>query len=488
MSRQDVSVKIGAEFIGAKAFNAADKAIQKLAKQAAAAFLGGSILNFGKNSVKAFYESERAATSLRQTLTNLGLAFDVSKTENYIKSLSRATGVLDDELVPAYNRLIIATKDSAKAQQILSTAIDVSKGTGKDLESVTSALAKAYLGNTTALQKLGVGLSANELKAGGFDNALQALSNNFYGQAAAAAESYTGQIDRLAISYDQLKERIGKFVLDAGGALSRFFRSTQAYLQSGLTISLEEMAKIKAPYFNKSMAAGFGNVYDTGKLMDQQKKAAAAQLKATKTQTNEIKKQNQLKKGSNLLDLDQIQILAALQGKLSDNEKLRLQLQFALITGNAAEADRLSNELAKSQLLTTGLATAIANLPPALNPFKEFPNYINDLLRQLALLQDAMNKLKMPDFTQQVSGGALTASAAAFGFQTNTAYQAFRAGERASYSPDVNVGFNNQGMPITVQVQLDGRTIAESTTDYQLNNSMSGSFASIGSNGRVRDY
>ena len=66
--------------------------------------------------------------------------------------------------------------------------------------------------------------------------------------------------------------------------------------------------------------------------------------------------------------------------------------------------------------------------------------------------------------------------------------QAFRAGERASYSPDVNVGFNNQGMPITVQVQLDGRTIAESTTDYQLNNSMSGSFASIGSNGRVRDY
>ena len=193
-------------------------------------------------------------------------------------------------------------------------------------------------------------------------------------------------------------------------------------------------------------------------------------------------------KGSNLLDLEQIQILAALQGKLSDNEKLRLQLQFALITGNAAEADRLSNELAKSQLLTTGLATAIANLPPALNPFKEFPNYINDLLRQLALLQDAMNKLKMPDFTQQVSGGALTASAAAFGFQTNTAYQAFRAGERASYSPDVNVGFNNQGMPITVQVQLDGRTIAESTTDYQLNNSMSGSFASIGSNGRVRDY
>ena len=89
MSRQDVSVKIGAEFIGAKAFNAADKAIQKLAKQATAAFLGGSILNFGKNSVKAFYESERAATSLRQTLTNLGLAFDVSKTENYIKTLSK---------------------------------------------------------------------------------------------------------------------------------------------------------------------------------------------------------------------------------------------------------------------------------------------------------------------------------------------------------------------------------------------------------------
>ncbi len=491
MSKQDLSVKIGAQWTGASAIKKADDSITKLARNAKNLFIGGSILNFGKNSVMAFYESERAANSLRQTLTNLGLSMQIPQSEDFIKTLSRQTAVLDDELVPAFNRLVIATKDTAQAQKILAVAIDVSKGTGKDLESVTTALSKAYLGNTTALQKLGVGLSSSELKAGSFDQAITALSNNFYGQAALAAEGYTGQIDRIGIAYDQLKEKIGKFVLDSGNAIARFAKSTKAILGSGFFQSPEDIAKIKAPFFNKSMAAGFGNVYDTGKLIDSQKKAASAQLKATKAQTAEIKKQTQLKKGANLLDIDQIQILAALQGKLTENEKLRLQLQFALLTDNAQEADRLSNELAKSQLLTTGLASAIANLPPALNPFKEFPNYINDLLRQIALLQDALNKLKMPELVSSAAG-ALTASAQALGFASNEAYQSFRAGERSSYSPNVAIGMNAAGTTI-VNVTVDGSVISQGDlTDAirssLLDQSASGSFSTIGSNGRVRDY
>jgi hypothetical protein len=95
--------------------------------------------------------------------------------------------------------------------------------------------------------------------------------------------------------------------------------------------------------------------------------------------------------------------MAALQNQLTDDEKLRLSKQLALITENAAEADRLSNQLALSQLQTTGLAKAIGNLPPALNPLQDYPTYINKAIGDIALVQDALNKLKAPVLTVQVN-------------------------------------------------------------------------------------
>ena len=166
MAKTDLSVKIGAQFVGKDAFDKAEKSLKKLAKQGAALVLGGSILNFGKNSVQAFYESEKQAKSLYQTLNNLGLAFQAPAVNDYIKKLSLASGIVDDELNPAFQRLLIATKDVNKAQELLKTSLDVNAGTGKGLEAVTTAISKAYLGNTTALQRLGVGLTAAQLKAG----------------------------------------------------------------------------------------------------------------------------------------------------------------------------------------------------------------------------------------------------------------------------------------------------------------------------------
>jgi hypothetical protein len=391
MAKTDLSVKIGAQFVGKDAFDKAEKSLKRLAKQGAALALGGSILNFGKNSVQAFYESEKQAKSLYQTLNNLGLAFQAPAVNDYIKKLSLASGIVDDELNPAFQRLLVATKDVSKAQALLKTSLDVSAGTGKGLEATTTAISKAYLGNTTALQRLGVGLTAAQLKAGDFDSTITALNNNFYGQASAAVEGYTGQIDRLGIAYDQLKERVGKAVLDVGGSFARFFESTKAFLGTGWTISAEEMAKIKAPFFNKSLAAGFGNVYDTNKNAKAQIKATNDQVKATKALTAEQKKQALLKKSQGILDLQQIQILAALQNQLTEDEKKRLALQMALLTDNSAEANRLSNELAISQLHTTQLASAIANLPKALNPFADYPFYVQQAAAELSRLGNMMS-------------------------------------------------------------------------------------------------
>jgi hypothetical protein len=124
------------------------------------------------------------------------------------------------------------------------------------------------------------------------------------------------------------------------------------------------------------------------KLMAEQKKTAAAKLKAER----DLQK---TKKAGTLFDIEKIQVVAALQGRITADEKLRLELQLALLTGNASEADRLSNELLLSQARTTGLATFIANLPKALNPFSDYPAYVQAALAELAKLAAGQKALQV---------------------------------------------------------------------------------------------
>ena len=144
---------------GSKQLSDFEKLTKSVGKTLGAAFAVKKIVNFGEQSVKAFIESEKAGKALNQTLTNLGMAYKSPAIDMYLQKLSLQYGILDEELQPAYNQLLVATRDTAQAQSILGTALDVSAGTGKDLASVTAALSKAYVGNNTAIQKLGLGLS-----------------------------------------------------------------------------------------------------------------------------------------------------------------------------------------------------------------------------------------------------------------------------------------------------------------------------------------
>ena len=467
MAKTDLSVKIGAQFVGKDAFDKAEKSLKRLGKQGAALLLGGSILNFGKSSVQAFYESEKQAKSLYQTLNNLGMAMEAPAVNDYIKKLSLASGIVDDELNPAFQRLLIATKDVGKAQALLKTSLDVSAGTGKGLEATTTAISKAYLGNTTALQRLGVGLSATQLKAGDFDSTITALNNNFYGQASAAVEGYTGQIDRLGIAYDQLKERVGKSILDIGGSIGRFIEYTKAGLSTGLTIDAQEQAKLKGIFFNKNMAAGFGNVYDMNKNAKAQTKATADQVKATKALTKAQQDSLKLKKAGTVLDTEQAGVLIALQGKITENEKIRLELQLALLTGNAKEADRLSNQLLISQAQTTGLATFINNLPKALNPFADYPQYVLAALAELAKLKAAQDALKVqPNLAPMKTLEQARTEAVAGVAQVTGIYENLMAKINATTKASTQVN---------VQVDVGGQQLTDVVTTQQINNSASGS-------------
>jgi hypothetical protein len=218
----NVIIDIAAEFTGKKGFKQAETAtdkmsknVKKLAGALGLAFSGQQILAFGKASIKAAAEDEKAQKQLALALKNVGLGRDAASSEDYIQRLQSEFGILDDKLRPAYQTLAVATRDSQQAQQLLNLALNISASTGKDLGSVTSALSRAYLGNNTALGKLGVGISKADLKAGKFEDIVSQLETTFAGSATAAANTFQGSIDKLGVASANVQEIIGTGLIDA---------------------------------------------------------------------------------------------------------------------------------------------------------------------------------------------------------------------------------------------------------------------------------
>jgi hypothetical protein len=181
---------------------------------AAAAAYAGKLLVDG---VKSAIADEAAQAKLATTLKNVtGATNDqIKAVEDYITQTALANGITDDQLRPSLDRLIRSTKDATKAQELQSLALDIAAGTGKDLKAVSEALGKAYDGNLGALKKLGVGIDESIIKSKNFDAAAAALSKTFEGQASKQAETFQGKMARLTVAFDEAKETVGSYVLDA---------------------------------------------------------------------------------------------------------------------------------------------------------------------------------------------------------------------------------------------------------------------------------
>jgi len=211
-----------------KKLGEADKAVEnnsskisEFGKKAAAAFAvaAAAAVAYGTklaiDGVKAAIEDEQAQLRLAKALKEATGATDaqIKATEEMILQTSLATGVADNELRPAMQRLAVSTKSTEEAQKLLALALDVSKGSGKDLESVANALAKAHDGQETALGRLGIGLSAAELKTMSFTDIQRRLSDLYGGAASENAETFQGKIDRLKVGFEEAKEALGVALL-----------------------------------------------------------------------------------------------------------------------------------------------------------------------------------------------------------------------------------------------------------------------------------
>lgn len=195
--------------------------VQEFGKKAAAAFAvaaAAAVAYAGKlaiDGVKAAIEDEQAQLRLASALqAATGATNDqIKAVEDQITKTSLATGVADDKLRPALQRLSVATGDVQKSQKLLNLALDVSQATGKPLQSVVDALGKAYEGNTTSLGRLQVGISQAEAKTIDFESAVGKLTNLYGGAADRNAQTFQGRIDRIKVAFDETKESIGQALL-----------------------------------------------------------------------------------------------------------------------------------------------------------------------------------------------------------------------------------------------------------------------------------
>ena len=256
-----------------------------LAFAAAAAAAGAYAIKIGVDGVKAAIEDEQSQVKLASALKNAtGATNDqIASVEKQILKMSLATGVSDDKLRPALSRLAISTEDASKAQELLSLALDISTQTGKPLETVANSLGKAYDGNTTALGKLGIGLSSAELKTMDFTQVQTRLSDLFGGAAARNAQTFQGRMDILKTTLNEAKETIGyallpileklvgyftQYVVPIVEKLSNAFSDKSGGLTSYITNLGTTLSNVFTPIWN-GLVKAFGYVKDAiGENMD----------------------------------------------------------------------------------------------------------------------------------------------------------------------------------------------------------------------------
>ena len=355
-----------------KGIGGLEKSFKKMGLASKLSFAAATtaVTAFTKKAVTAALEESKAVAVLNKSLDNLGLAFASTGVNAYIDSLQRATGVSEDLLRPAFGRLIRSTNDLGKAQQLLALSLDISAATGKSADAVAASLSKAYLGQNTALGRLGVGLSKAELASSSFEEIQAKLTTLFAGSAKAAADTYAGSVAKLQIAAKEASETIGfalidgiqrlgdeKGIDDAADSMERF-ASEISFAVTGIAVLADTIS-------NNALAKGLNNLLKFGPVAmaiselsrlgkatvasestatnrQSPRVAEAAAAKAAKARTKEVadrtkilgltKAQAANEKLSRMFDMDAIQLAAALQGKLSKEDEARVKALQALKT------------------------------------------------------------------------------------------------------------------------------------------------------------
>lgn len=509
----NIVIDLAAEWTGNKAFKKADTAtaqLTKSVKKLGAAFGVTFGLAGAKMAVQAFAADDKAAKALTLTLTNLGMAFADPSVKTFISDLEKQYGVVDDLLRPAYQKLVTTTGDYIKAESLLKTSLDLAAMSGQDVVSVSNDLAKAYAGNTKGLLKYGLGLSKTEIQAMSFEDILARISEVSKGQAEEAANSYAGALGRLQVATQNASESLGKDLVTAlttlggeGGlpktlsliesiasaigdatiGISRLIRNI-GILASGNPIqSIRDLRKATASdkAIDRRDRATYGGIYATQYQATAAKSAktnpiSAAQVKSQKALTKATQDQLKLAKAKAIFDLQKIQIEAALKGKISDEDRIRLKLMQAIEEENISQIEKYTKLLDEAQAKTKQLTDLLASISQTklTDPFAGWTSSAGNTIA-------AINEMTKAMFAVQTQIQANGREWSSFANQVaNTKIQSNLREWSSQFSPSAtNAAVVNQPMttqpPIVVNTTVQGSVIAQNDLNQAINDALANS-------------
>jgi hypothetical protein len=266
-----------------------------------------------------------------------------------------------------------------------------------------------------------------------------------------------------------------------GGGVGKLGSIVKTYFKEVLGIqALQDLGASTRPRPRAGRSFGGssiqGNIYDPAAAAKAKAdKAAAAlakkQLDATKKLTAEQKKQNALKKAATIFDLEQIGIIAALQGNISKEEKMRLEAQLALLNNNEAVATSLTKQILMSQDATGNLYKLWQSLPDAKNPFKYLEGYLDMLAGKFASITSASPIMPVPTSQASVATNATNAG----GFAYSVPNPAAGGSMDSQFGSGTPWAMAVAALNRPVVVQIDGKAVASSLQDT----SMSGTGSAI---------
>jgi len=510
------------EFKGKKAFKDADSSVKGLTKSfkslAGAAGIGlstAAIINFGKQGVLAFAENEKSARRLAGVVKNLGLELETPTIEATLDRISAKYGYQGEVLRESYQKLITATGSLEKSQELLNLSLDVAAGSGQELLTVNQDLANLFVGNTKGLRKYNLGLSQAQLKTIKYEDAVALLAKTFKGAGQGELNTFSGEMRVLTEAADNAQEIIGGGLIDAlmilsGDTTVEELAKSMSELATNTSTALTQLS-----LFGKGVINIFGGIAsgvedfilatdpfialitegDPTGFMDQPRPRArrffsggqdsiaeakrtkaraiaeAEALRLAKERANlekkallEAKKRAALEKASKTLEILRIGATAALKGKISETDRLSLELQLALLDKNETLAIKLSGELEAAVKRNNELRAALLATPLAPNPYA---NWYPPILAPLSTGALALGGAPvggggvMPDFNVPENSYSQVGPMGGLG-----------AGVIAGVNPNINITVN-----------LDGDVVAGAITELQQNDSLSGTFSSINRSG-----
>jgi hypothetical protein len=508
-----------------KGVKSLQSSVKKLAGAAGIGLSTAAVIRFGKSAAKAFIEDEKAANRLAISVRNLGLGFQTPRIESYISELSKMSGVTDDQLRPAMQRLLQTTGSVTKAQELLAQATDISAGSGVSYETVVSDLSAAYVGQTRGLRKYALGVTQAELKTMKFSEVQERLNKQFSGANAEYLTTYAGKLQLITTAAGEASEKIGGALVEslvsvfAAGDTTQFVNQIDtlatkiADTVSAVVFGFQKLyvltsdrailasfnpfddyeknalaaieAAEKAAKFRRNMPSmGYQGSQAVGIYQTAAQRAASAKAEADAAkrardlanQQNKIlktqKQQLALQKASKTLNLDAIGIEAALKGKISETDRLSLELQKALLAGNAALATSLSDQLEAAIKRNNELRQSLLATPEAPNPFRNWKvpplDYGGNMLG--TPLPQGFTPPKYPEPAPNPQGPTMPA--------TNVPSDSYtQFGPQGGLGAGVIAGVNPYP-PVNVTVTIDGQELTSIITETQVNDSLSGTFAS----------